>query len=129
MRAQPTGGVIVNIGSIAAHRPSPQVAAYAAAKAGIASLTKSLAVEWGPSVRVVCVSPGMVWTESADAFYADGGDKIAATIPAGRFGTPDEIGAACVWVSSDQASYISGAELVIDGGGERPAWLTAKETA
>jgi NAD(P)-dependent dehydrogenase (short-subunit alcohol dehydrogenase family) len=140
MRAQDTGGVIVNIASVAAHRPSPQVAAYAAAKAGLVSLTKTLAVEWGPKVRVVCVSPGMIWTRpdhapgapprgGADAFYADRADRITAAIPAGRFGTPDEIGAACVFLASDGAAYVSGAELVIDGGGERPAWLTAKEQA
>lgn len=128
MQGQEGGGVIMNIASVAALRPAPGTAAYGAAKAGLLSLTQSLAVEWAPTVRVVAVTPGMVWTEQADAFYADGAEHITRTIPAGRFGTPAEIAAACVFLASDAAAYVSGTHLVVDGGGERPAWTLAQES-
>ena len=127
MQRQDSGGVIVFIGSVSALRPSPGTAAYGAAKAGILSLTQSLAVEWAPKVRVVCVSPGLVRTEQSHLHYGDeaGIAAIAATIPAQRLAEPEDIGAACVWVSSPAASYLSGTNLVLHGGGERPAFLAA----
>jgi NAD(P)-dependent dehydrogenase (short-subunit alcohol dehydrogenase family) len=66
MQAQDTGGVIIFIASVSALRPSPGTAAYGAAKAGVLSLTQSLAVEWAPKLRVVAISPGLVRTEQAD---------------------------------------------------------------
>jgi NAD(P)-dependent dehydrogenase (short-subunit alcohol dehydrogenase family) len=68
------------------------------------------------------VSPGLVGTADALAQYEDA-DAIAATIPAGRFATPEEVAHACVWLASEQASYASGLDLVLDGGGEWPAFL------
>ena len=127
MQAQDSGGAILFIGSISGLRPSPGTAAYGAAKAGVLSLVQSLAVEWAPKVRVCAISPGLVRTEQSALHYGDeaGVARVAATIPAGRLADPVEIGAACVWMSSAAASYASGSNLVMQGGGERPAFLAA----
>lgn len=125
MQAQPEGGVIINVGSVSAGRASPGTAAYGAAKAGLLSLTKSLAVEWAPKVRLVSVSPGPVRTEQSALHYGDaaGIAAVAKTIPLGRLAEPGDVGQACVWLASPAASYISGCELNLHGGGERPAFL------
>ena len=130
MQRQADGGVIVFIGSISALRPSPLTAAYGAAKAGVLSLVGSLAVEWAPKVRVVAVSPGLVRTEQSHLHYGDdaGIAAVGATIPAGRMAEPADIGGACVWVASPAASYFSGSNLLLHGGGEKPAFLAASNT-
>lgn len=128
MQAQEEGGVILNIASISGLRPSPGTAAYGAAKAGLLHLTRSLAVEWAPKVRVMAVAPGLIATEQADLHYPDRA-AVEATIPARRLGTPEDVGAACVFLASSAAAYASGTQLVLDGGGERPAFLTAQEKA
>jgi len=129
MQAQATGGSIVNISSVSGLRPSPGTAAYGAAKAGLISLTTSLAVEWAPRVRVNALSAGLVATESADDHYggADGMARVAATVPLGRFGTPADMAGICLFLASPLAAYVSGANLVAHGGGERPAFLAAAE--
>jgi NAD(P)-dependent dehydrogenase (short-subunit alcohol dehydrogenase family) len=129
MQAQDEGGSIVNIASVSALRPSPGTAAYGAAKAGLISLTQSLAVEWAPLVRVNAVSAGMIRTEQADLHYgdADGIARVAATVPLGRLGEPSDVGGACVFLASSRAAYVSGANLVLHGGGEAPAFLSAAE--
>ena len=125
MQEQPDGGAIVNIGSVSGLRPSPGTAAYSAAKAGLIGLTQSLAVEWAPKVRVNLVTGGMIVTEQPELFYGDAERqaKITATVPLGRLGTPEDIGNACLFLASPLASYISGANLVIHGGGEPPRFL------
>lgn len=127
MQAQAGGGVIVFVASISALRPSPGTAAYGAAKAGILSLTQSLAVEWAPKVRVVAVSPGLVRTEQSGLHYGDehGIAAVEATVPMGRMAEPRDVGDACVWLASSAATYASGTNLVLHGGGERPAFLAA----
>ncbi len=127
MQAAASGGVIVFVASVSALRPSPGTAAYGAAKAGILSLTQSLAVEWAPKVRVVAVSPGLVRTEQSALHYGDdkGIAAVAATVPLGRLAAPGDVGAACVWLASPAASYVSGSNLVLHGGGERPAFMAA----
>ena len=127
MQQQAQGGVIVNIGSISALRPSPGTAAYGAAKAAVLSLTSSLAVEWAPKVRVVAVSPGLVRTEQSHLHFGDdaGLAAVAATIPAGRLAEPSDIAEACLYVASPRAAYMSGSNLLLRGGGERPAFLSA----
>jgi NAD(P)-dependent dehydrogenase (short-subunit alcohol dehydrogenase family) len=127
MEAQAEGGVIVNIASVSGIRPSPGTAAYGAAKAGLIHLTRSLAVEWAPRVRVVAVTAGLVETEAADAHYggAEGIARVAATVPMGRLATPDDVAEAVLFLTSSAASYITGAHLVVDGGGEWPAFLRA----
>ncbi|SFA82230.1 NAD(P)-dependent dehydrogenase, short-chain alcohol dehydrogenase family [Collimonas sp. OK607] len=127
MQQQPDGGVIVFVGSISGLRPSPGTAAYGAAKAGVLSLVTSLAVEWAPKVRVVAVSPGLVQTEQSHLHYGNeaGIAAVGATIPAGRMAVPADIANACLFVASPQAAYMSGANLLLHGGGEKPAFLVA----
>ncbi|HEY0856782.1 MAG TPA: SDR family oxidoreductase [Albitalea sp.] len=127
MQGQDGGGVIVFIGSISALRASPGTAAYGAAKAAVLSLAQSLAVEWAPKVRVVAISPGLVQTEQSHLHYGDeaGIAAVGATIPAGRLASPEDIGNACVFIASPLAAYASGCNLLLNGGGERPAFLAA----
>jgi NAD(P)-dependent dehydrogenase (short-subunit alcohol dehydrogenase family) len=127
MQVQEKGGVIVFIASVSALRPSPGTAAYGAAKAGILNLTQTLAVEWAPKVRVVAISPGLVRTEQSDLHYGDEASiaAVSATVPLQRMAEPAEIGEACVWLASSAAAYASGTNLVLHGGGERPAFLDA----
>ena len=131
MQAQDDGGTIVNIASVSGLRPSPGTAAYGAAKAGLINLTQSLAIEWAPKVRVNCLSAGLVATEAADDHYGgpDGMAEVAATVPLGRFGTPADMAGLCLFLASPLAGYVTGANLVAHGGGERPAFLTAVERA
>jgi NAD(P)-dependent dehydrogenase (short-subunit alcohol dehydrogenase family) len=129
MQRQDEGGSIVSIASVSAMRPSPGTAAYGAAKAGILSLTQSLAVEWAPRVRVNAISAGMIQTELAHLHYGDeaGIAKVAATVPLGRLGTPGDVGDTCLYLASPLASYVSGANILLHGGGEKPAFLDAAE--
>jgi len=130
MQKQDGGGAIVNIASISALRPSPGSAAYGAAKAGLLSLTQSLAVEWAPKVRVNAIAAGMIRTEQSHLYYGDdaGIAAVSATVPLGRLGEPRDVGDACLFLASPLASYISGASLLLHGGGEKPAFLAAAET-
>jgi NAD(P)-dependent dehydrogenase (short-subunit alcohol dehydrogenase family) len=124
------GGAIVNVSSVSALRPSPGTASYGAAKAGLDSLTRTLAVEWAPKVRVNAIDVGLVRTEQTDHHYG-GDDGVAAidrTIPLGRFADPTEIGSVAVFLASPLASYVSGATIECHGGGERPAFLTALQS-
>lgn len=120
-------GSIVMIGSVSGGRPSPGSAAYGAAKAGLAHLAASMAVEWAPHVRVNTLVVGMVRTERSAAHYGgpDGIAAVARTVPLGRLATPADVGAAAVFLASDAAAYISGASLQVHGGGEWPAFLGA----
>ena len=121
-----SGGSIVSVSSVSGRRPSPGTAAYGAAKAGVDSLTSTLAVEWAPKVRINAVAAGMVATEQAELFYGDSESQVAvaATVPLGRLANPTEIGWAAAFLASDLASYISGATLPVHGGGEPPAFLS-----
>jgi NAD(P)-dependent dehydrogenase (short-subunit alcohol dehydrogenase family) len=125
MQAQTGGGSIVNICSLSGRRPSPGTGAYGAAKAGVESLTQTLAVEWGPKVRVNACVVGMVETEQSELFYGDAESiaAIAANVPLGRLATPTDVGWAAAFLASDAAAYISGASLEVHGGGEPPHYL------
>lgn len=128
MQPQPGGGTQLFVGSVSALRPSPGTAAYGAAKAGILNAVRTLAVEWAPKVRVAAVSPGMVQTDTSQQQHYGDPEALramAATVPLGRLAQPDDIANACLFLASPQASYVSGANLVIDGGGECPAFLDA----
>jgi len=130
MRQQESGGVIVNIGSVSATRPSPGTASYGAAKAGLDDLTASLAVEWAPKVRVNALDVGMVRTEHSHVHYGEEAAiaAVGATVPLGRLAEPDEIGSCAVFLASSLASYVSGACLTVHGGGEVPAFRTASHS-
>jgi NAD(P)-dependent dehydrogenase (short-subunit alcohol dehydrogenase family) len=131
MQDQPGGGVIVNVSSVSALRPSPGTAAYGAAKAGLDSLTRSLAVEWAPTVRVNAIDVGMVRTEQTDLHYGGsaGVAAIEATVPLGRLATPREVGNVAAFLASPLAAYVSGATIEVHGGGEAPAFLAAAQSA
>jgi NAD(P)-dependent dehydrogenase (short-subunit alcohol dehydrogenase family) len=125
MQRQESGGSIVNISSVSALRPSPGTAAYGAAKAGVDSLTRSLAVEWAPGVRVNSVDVGLCRTDDTDDHYG-GDERVAAierTIPLGRMADPVEVGRVVAFLASDLASYVSGAQVACHGGGEPPIFL------
>jgi len=127
MQRQPEGGVVLFIGSIAASRPQPGTATYGAAKAAVLSLVSSLAIEWAPKVRVVSVSPGLVHTEQSALHYGDaaGIAAVEAIIPMQRLAEPRDIGESCVFVAGARARYITGTDLLVHGGGERPRFLDA----
>jgi NAD(P)-dependent dehydrogenase (short-subunit alcohol dehydrogenase family) len=127
MQEQPSGGAIINIASVSGLRPSPDTVAYGAAKAGLINLTETLAVEWAPKVRVNTVTPGYIRTEQAPLFYGDeaGIARVAATVPLGRLGNPIDVADACLFMASSLAAYVSGANLVVHGGGEAPRYLSA----
>jgi NAD(P)-dependent dehydrogenase (short-subunit alcohol dehydrogenase family) len=131
MQGQSGGGSIIMIGSVSGTRPSPGTAAYGAAKAGLHNLATSLAVEWAPKVRVNCVVPSLVMTESAVAAYGNeaGLAAVAGTVPLQRIATPEDVAGACLFLASPLASYASGAALLLHGGGERPAFLAALESS
>ncbi len=120
------GGSIINIASVSGIRPSPGTAAYGAAKAGLLSLTQSLAQEWGPDgVRVNAIIVGLMQTETAEETYGDAAaqDAVAKSLPLQRMGTGMDVAGAVLWLSSSLASWVSGARINVDGGGERPYFL------
>jgi NAD(P)-dependent dehydrogenase (short-subunit alcohol dehydrogenase family) len=127
MQRQDGGGVIINIASVSGIRPSPASAAYGAAKAGLLNLTETLAMEWAPKVRVCAVTAGLVVTEQAHLFYGDD-DGIAAvgrTVPLGRMADPSDVADVCLFLASPLARYVTGANVVVHGGGERPPYIDA----
>ena len=129
MQGQDDGGVIVNIGSLSGQRPSPGSAAYGAAKAGLANLTRTLAMEWAPKVRVNMVTVGYLETEDSIVHYG-GPEGVAAVgrgIPMGRMVRPEDVAAAVLWLASPDAAFVTGADLAVDGGGEPPTFLTTRQ--
>ncbi len=113
------GGAIVNVSSIAAITPQMGVGLYTAAKAGVSAFTAQAAVEFADrGVRVNAVAPGMVRTAMAEAVYADEAlhERRRAMVPSGRIGTPQDIGRVVAFLLSDDASYVNGQTIVVDGG-------------
>lgn len=121
------GGSIVNIASVSGVRPSPEAAAYGAAKAGLLNATQTMAVEFAPKVRVNAVVAGLVVTEQSHLFYGDdaGIAAIGATVPLGRMADPSDIADVCLFLASPLARYVTGAEILAHGGGEKPAYMNA----
>ena len=112
------GSSIVNISSGAGTRGSPFTGAYAAAKAAMNNLSETLALELAPNIRVNTVAPGPVATEAFDEVLNTAGqlEAIAATIPLGRMGTPDDIAGAVLYLASDAASWVTGQLILVAGG-------------
>lgn len=112
------GGVIINLSSIHGQIPRKGLAHYAASKAGLHMVTRSLALEWAEyGIRVVTVSPGAIETDmNREAIAHFGRDRFENWIPAGRLGNTSDVAEAVAFLCSDRASYITGTELVIDGG-------------
>ena len=123
------GGNIVNISSVSGVRPSPGTSVYSAAKAGLLGLTRSLAAEWGPMIRVNAIVVGLVDTEGDALPYGTKAaqEAIAASFPLRRMGAPADIAAAVLYLASPMAAYVSGAALEVHGGGERPLFLDLVE--
>ena len=111
-------GAIVNITSVAGERAWPEDVAYNASKAGVELLTRTIAVEYGAhGVRANCLSPGAIDAGMTDEVRDPGErERLRAQHPIGRFGTPDEVAEAAVWLLSDAASFTTGATLRVDGG-------------
>ncbi|HYK31788.1 MAG TPA: SDR family oxidoreductase [Streptosporangiaceae bacterium] len=126
---QADGGSIIMISSVSGTRPSPGTAAYGAAKAGLTHLAVSLAMEWAPKVRVNTVVVGLVAAENSAVHYggAEAMAAAAAAVPSGRMATPQDVADACLFLASPRASQISGASLLVHGGGERPSFLTGAD--
>lgn len=121
MQQQDSGGSIINIGSVSAHDPQPGTAAYSAAKAGLLMFSQALALEWAPKVRVNHITTGLIRTEAAAEVYGDdGGAAVASIIPMQRMAVPEDVAKACLFFSSDLASYLTGTDLAVHGGGEFP---------
>ena len=102
-----------------------RTAAYGAAKAGLLNLTQSLAQEWGRDhIRVNAIIAGLMQTDNAEATYGDAGRRaVGRSMPLGRMGLGEDIAGAVLWLCSDLASWVSGARINVDGGGERPYFL------
>jgi len=129
MQEQADGGTIINIGSLSGQRPSPGTAAYGAAKAGLANLTRTLAMEWAPKVRVNMVTVGYLETEDSLVFYGgrEGAEAVGKRLPMGRMARPDDVAAAVVWLASPEAKFVTGADLAVNAGGEPPTFLTTRQ--
>lgn len=125
MVASPGVASIVNISSVSAVRSSPGTAAYGAAKAGLLNATESLAMEWGPNVRVNALVVGLVHHDAGVEHYGgeEGFKKVADMLPLKRMAQPEDIANVVLFMCSEQAAYVSGASLAVHGGGEVPVFL------
>ncbi|NRQ51156.1 SDR family oxidoreductase [Aeromicrobium stalagmiti] len=110
------GGAIVNIASVAGQRPAPGIGTYGASKAALIHVTEELAVELGPNIRVNAVAPAVVKTRFAEALYEGREDEVSAPYPLKRLGVPDDIGSVVTFLLSDDAAWMTGQTLTIDGG-------------
>jgi NAD(P)-dependent dehydrogenase (short-subunit alcohol dehydrogenase family) len=110
------GGAVVNVASVAGLKPAPGIAFYGATKAMLVHLTEELAVELGPGVRVNAVAPAVVKTRFATALYEGKEQEVSAGYPLKRLGVPEDVAAAVAYLLSDDAAWVTGQTLVLDGG-------------
>ena len=127
MIKQKTTSNIINISSVVASRPTPGSAAYGAAKGGLVNLTKTLAIEWAPKIKVNSIIVGYIETENSLLHYGSKREinKVAKTIAMKKMGKPLDVANACVFFASDLAEWITGSSLEVHGGGESPSYLDA----
>lgn len=117
MIAQGQGGTIINIASIEAHSPMPEHSHYDASKAGVVMLTRASALELGEhSIRVNAISPGLIWREGIEQDWPEGVERWRSTAALKKLGRPQDIANACLFLASPAAAWITGINLVVDGG-------------
>jgi NAD(P)-dependent dehydrogenase (short-subunit alcohol dehydrogenase family) len=115
--AEGRNGAIVNIASIEAENPAAGHSHYTSAKAAVVMYTRTAALELGrKGIRVNCVSPGLIWREGLDRDWPEGINAYLQAVPLGRLGQPDDVADACLFLASSAARWITGANLVVDGG-------------
>ncbi|MGC9500829.1 SDR family NAD(P)-dependent oxidoreductase [Streptomyces sp. WG7] len=124
MRDQDDGGTVTHIASIEAGAPAPAHAHYGASKAAVVAHARSAALEYGPwGVRVNTVSPGLIDRDGLTRAWPEGVRRWREAAPTGRLGRPEDVGDACVFLASRLASWVTGHDLVVDGGvTARPSW-------
>jgi NAD(P)-dependent dehydrogenase (short-subunit alcohol dehydrogenase family) len=110
------GGCVVNTASLGGLMPAPNLGIYNASKAGLIYLTRQLAAELAPGIRVNAVAPGVVRTRMAEALWREQEQSVASSMLLGRIGEPDDVAGAIAYLASDAASWITGETLLIDGG-------------
>jgi NAD(P)-dependent dehydrogenase (short-subunit alcohol dehydrogenase family) len=111
------GGVILNVASLGGLKPTPGIGVYNISKAALIHLTRQLAIELAPAVRVNALAPGVIKTSFSRALYAHDESGVAARQPMARLGTPDDVAAAALFLLSDASSWMTGEVIVVDGGG------------
>lgn len=117
MKAQGQGGAVVNIASIEGFQPAPHHSHYIAAKSGVLAFSSAAAYELGPAgIRVNAVSPGLIDREGLETDWPDGVARYTASAPLARLGQPEDVADACLFLASQGARWITGANLVVDGG-------------
>ncbi len=112
-------GALVHVASIMSHYANPFAGAYGPSKAGVMSLSRQLAAEWGPyGIRSNCVLPGLIRTPMTESMYSQPGitERRVVTVPAGRIGAPEDIAQAALFLASPRSAYINGTEILVDGG-------------
>ncbi|MEW1901699.1 SDR family oxidoreductase [Streptomyces sp. NPDC086147] len=109
-------GAVVNLSSVTGETPAPGIGLYGVSKAAVSHLTRTLAVELGPEIRVNAVAPAVVKTRFAEALYEGREDEVAGDYPLKRLGLPADIASAVAYLASDQASWVTGHVLTVDGG-------------
>jgi 3-oxoacyl-[acyl-carrier protein] reductase len=110
------GGAVVNVASVAGLRPAAGIGLYGVSKAALIQLTAQLAVELGPTIRVNAVAPAVVRTTFATALYEGREERVARAYPLRRLGEPDDVAGAVAYLASDDAAWVTGQTLVVDGG-------------
>jgi NAD(P)-dependent dehydrogenase (short-subunit alcohol dehydrogenase family) len=110
------GGNVINVSSVGALSVEPGIGWYNVTKAAVAHLTRQLAGELGPGVRVNALAPGLVKTDFARALWERGEERVAARLPLRRLGLPDDVATAALFLASEAASWLTGHVLVVDGG-------------